>query len=407
MFQKIHYTTPQLCDYGGDLTKNWFIYFDVINETTGVTIRKQFRGGINKIKDLKTRTKEGNSLAKHWGEMLQDGWTPFKEVTSGLIGPTTPLNDALDFALSKVDRSGATLKDYGCTLRFAKAAATKVMLASAPLKFIEQEHIMLIMEQIKKDRNWSNKAYNKNLGYLCAIIGRLVEWKVIKHNPAEKIKTLPVDESEKFIPLTEKEKQVLRETLYMEHYRFFVYLMVIYHTGIRPKEVLALTIKDIDLVNETIIIYPDSKKENAKTKKIRKVPINPHLMAFFKQMELYTYPGNYYVFGSPYESGKGNRGSSKDGRGAKHPDYFKPSPTHIKRDTTTKLWKSIVIDKLGINKHQYALKHTGANDKILAGIDLDVLQSLYGHESKLMTLKYVTEVKQIHANVIKEKSPSF
>jgi integrase len=362
---------------------------------------------MNKFKDLTSRRKAANATLKYWQEMLEGGWTPFKELNNALISPTAPFNDALDFAFSKVEKSRATKKDYGCTVRFCKKAAEKILLSKVPIKFIEQEHIMLVLDQVSKDRKWSNKSYNKNLGYLCAIIGRLVEWKVLKHNPAEKIKTKEVEESEKYIPLTEEEKKILRETLYIEHYRFFVYLMVIYHTGIRPKEVLALTIKDVDLINGFINIYPDAAKENTKTKKIRKVPINDHLMTFFREMEIHTYPKHYYLFGSPYEKGKGNRGSSARGRGAKHPDYFKPSQTHIKRDTVTKLWKSIVWNKLGIEKHQYALKHTGANDKILAGIDLDVLQSLYGHHSKIMTIKYVTEIKQIHANVIKEKSPSF
>ncbi len=60
-----------------------------------------------------------------------------------------------------------------------------------------------------------------------------------------------------------------------------------------------------------------------------------------------------------------------------------------------------------IPKHLYALKHTGATDKILAGIDLDSLQSLYGHSSKLMTMKYVNTIKQIHFDKINELSPDF
>lgn len=88
-------------------------------------------------------------------------------------------------------------------------------------------------------------------------------------------------------------------------------------------------------------------------------------------------------------------------------DYFQPSPNHIKRDTVTKLWKKIIINKLGIDKHKYALKHTGANDKILAGIDLDALRELYGHSSKLMTEKYARRVKEVYRAQIIEKSPSF
>lgn len=62
---------------------------------------------------------------------------------------------------------------------------------------------------------------------------------------------------------------------------------------------------------------------------------------------------------------------------------------------------------LGINKHLYALKHTGADDKILAGIELDALRELYGHTSKLMTERYARKVKDIYRAQIVQKSPSF
>jgi site-specific recombinase XerD len=53
------------------------------------------------------------------------------------------------------------------------------------------------------------------------------------------------------------------------------------------------------------------------------------------------------------------------------------------------------------------LKHTGATDKILAGIELDALQSMYGHSSKFMTMKYVNGIKDIHNDKIRKLSPNF
>lgn len=55
----------------------------------------------------------------------------------------------------------------------------------------------------------------------------------------------------------------------------------------------------------------------------------------------------------------------------------------------------------------YAMKHTGANEKILAGIDLDALRELYGHSSKLMTEKYAKVIKEVYRKQIMEKSPEF
>jgi integrase len=92
------------------------------------------------------------------------------------------------------------------SVKFFKEAATALHLNMA-IKDIDRPHIMLMLKWIKEKRNWSNHAYNKHLGYICAVIARLMDWKVIKFNPAEKIKTLPVAETKKFVPYTDDEKK--------------------------------------------------------------------------------------------------------------------------------------------------------------------------------------------------------
>ena len=119
--------------------------------------------------------------------------------------------------------------------------------------------------------------------------------------------------------------------------------------------------------------------EITKTKRKRIVPINKFLMEYYKKMDFELLPKDYYLFGSFREPGKGNIGKHKD---------FIPGPTHINRDTATKRWEKIVKKGLGIQMNMYALKHHGANMKILAGLELDSLRELYGHTSKLMTEKY-------------------
>ena len=104
----------------------------------------------------------------------------------------------------------------------------------------------------------------------------------------------------------------------------------------------------------------------------------------------------------PGASGRGNSGMK-----AENPEYLLPSNTHIKRDTATKLWKKIVMDTLGIQKYLYALKHTGADSKILAGIPIEALKDMYGHTSVLMTEKYARKIKEVHREKIIKSSPDF
>lgn len=407
------FTSPKLSTTG----KSWYVWFRYLDEHTNKMKLIVRKGGVN-YSDIpnKERISQLNALRKAILFKLENqGWNPLNN-TYAFITPeqlqfeklkNMGFNAALDFALARCEVASKTKLDYGTTVRFFKLAAEQLGINNTPIIEVKKQHIKLLLEQVKKERSWSNKAVNKNICYLGSVVDRLIEWEILETNPAHGIKRLPVTETQKFEPITEDEKKKITEYLYVNHYRFFVYLMVVYHTGIRPKEVLSLKIKNLSEDKSEITILPDLIAENSKTKKIRKVPINNHLQLFFRELKLDDYPNDYYIFGSPFTSGQGSKGTKETGSGALNVDYFKPSQTLIKRDTATKLWKKIVIDKLKIQKYQYAMKHTGADDKIMAGIDLDALRELYGHSSKFMTEKYARKVKELYKQQIVDLSPSF
>lgn len=405
MSSKITYSKPVLCTYDNSLEKDWFVYFDVTDPSTGITKRKQFRGGINYWKSVKERLIAGEQLRKYWEEKLKHGWSPFLHSASRLNNMR--FNEAIDFALTKCKVAEKTKKDYKCTANFFKEAAKEMNLDKALVTGIKKQHIKLLLDQIVQDRNWSNYAYNKNLGYFSGILSRLEEFEIIEHNPCHGIKSLPVAETMKFETYTEAEKILIRDHLLEVHPNFFTYLMVTYHTGIRNKEVLSLRIKDINFERRMILIKPDLQEENSKTKNIRMVPINEHLAALLLNHISGATDPNMFLFGSPFEPGQGNKGSIKGKVGAARPDYFCPSFTKVKRDTATKLWNKLIKKDLKINKYMYAMKHTGADDKILAGISLDALRDMYGHTSKFMTEKYARKVKEVYREQIIANSPNF
>lgn len=419
--RKGHFTEPQISPKNPsskNLFKSWFIWFRYFDASEPDNKKAwkliSLKGDINDIPDFRERLKSAKQLCKAIKEQLEGGFNPLTknfekpELTESNPFDKMTLNEAMDFALSKCEVASKTKAGYTHTVTYCKEAARRVSLSKMPVKEVKKQHIKLILEEAKKKRKWSNKAYNKYLGYLQAVLSRLHDWELIEQNPAYGIKALPVAESEKYVPISDEEKKIIRDYLYINHYRYFVFIMVLFHCGIRPKEILSLKISDVDLNNNLITITPDLDLENAKTKKIRKVPINKHLLPFLRELELHLYNKEFYVFGSPYVSGRGNSGSARGKKfGVMHPDYFKPSSCQIKRDTVTKFWKKVVKDKLGIDKYQYSLKHSGANAMILAGIDLDALKTLYGHSSKHTTSVYATKVKELYKQQIIENAPEF
>lgn len=257
------------------------------------------------------------AFVKH---QLQAGWNPelcsIEDYMTGAFNGndsqySMSFSRAVDFALEKRQPqwSTKTYAGYKGAGKFFQEGAKEIGLATSPISEIKRRDIKLIAERAKAKYQWTNKSYNKYLGYLKALFSKVVEYEFIEMNPVTNIKPLPEAEDKHYEPLTREEKALIQEHLYLKHYRFYVYLMVIYYTGIRPKEVLSLKIGDIH-------------SENSKTKQIRYVPINDHLFAFLRQMNLECYPKHYYVFGGvPKIKEKGKKGYYT----AMDPNYFSPS----------------------------------------------------------------------------------
>jgi integrase len=286
-----------------------------------------------------------------------------------------------------------TISGYNGTIKFVKEAIKKLEFESLPITEVKRVHIRLIIDKAKEQRKWSNNAYNKHLNHLKAILSELIQWDIIETNPAHNIKNLPVSESDANQPASVDDVNKIKKELEVKHPDFYNFVITIFHTGIRPEEITKITLAMIDLKNSEITL----PAEITKTKRKRIVPINQHLMEYYRKMNLENFPNYYYLFGSFREPGKGNIGKFND---------FIPGPTKMNRDTATRRWETIVKKGLGISMNLYAMKHLGADRKILAGLEIDSLRELYGHTSHLMTEKYAKVVKEVHRKNILENSPA-
>ena len=221
----------------------------------------------------------------------------------------------------------------------------------------------------------------------------MLQWDIIETNPAHKINNLSVAESDANTPACISDIEKIKQELESKYPEFYNFIITLFHTGIRPEEILKITLDMVNLENSEITLPAGITKTNKK----RIVPINQHLMEYYKKMNFEDLPKDYFLFGSNRESGRGNLGKHKD---------FISAPTKLKRDTATKRWERIVKKGLGIQMNMYAMKHLGADRKILAGVEIDSLRELYGHSSKLMTEKYAKVVKEVHRKNILENSPA-
>ncbi|UAY56280.1 tyrosine-type recombinase/integrase [Arachidicoccus terrestris] len=405
------YTPPKIVTKN---PKDCYVYFRFFH--AGKWHVKKYRGDANRDHMKAFKMQELQAVQKAKLIWLQNGWNPIldpdfknRHVIRADSGRPMTFAQALKFSLSKKKVASKTMQDYGNQLKFIEQSISRCGYDILNIKDVRRIHIRTILDDLDRAKGLSNHGFNKYRDTLRALLGELLDWDIIEFNPAANIRGRAKVESSKYIPLTEAEKKKIAENLERIHFNFFVFSLVVYHAGIRPKEVLALKIGDIDLLSRVITIRPDLAAENSKTKNVRRVPIDDELYNYLMRLGLSKFPHTHYAFGSNCgTSGNRGKGSSLKGvSGAMRPDFLSPSTVRVKRDTVTNLWGKLVIKGLGINKHLYALKHTGGNDKIVAGVDLDALRSLYGHTNKKMTETYVKQIKGVYQDEIIKKSPNF
>jgi integrase len=382
---RANYTIPKI----SKTSKYWYVHFRYEG--------KQYRikHSYNRIVDLKERQIYFEELAKELLKDLKAGWNP---TVAEVVNQKNDLAliPALRFSLEKKAPtiSKKTLSEYTGSVNFIETAVNKLGMQAFKITDVKRVHVKLIIEKAKEQREWTNKAHNKHLNHFKAVLSELIQWDIIEVNPAFNVKNLPVAAADANNPASLEDIERIKKELQMNHANFYTFVISLFHTGIRPAELLQIRLSNINLERKEITL----DAENTKTNKKRIVPINDHLLKYYESMDFQNLPKDYYLFGSFREEGKGNIGKLED---------FIPAPTKIKRDTATRRWETIVKKGLGIDATLYSMKHHGANAKILAGVNLDALKDLFGHTSKLMTEKYVTDLKEINRREIINKSPDF
>lgn len=378
------YSNPKLCKG----KKYWYVYFRYNKELF------RYKYGINYIHDLKEREKEAGLICEALLIKLKSGWNPNVPDIEAYNSNMTII-EALDFAMEKKKGKIAekSFSGYTTTVSFFKEAAQELNLIHLPIIDVKRVHVKTIFEKVKFNRSWSNKAYNKNLGYLKAIFSELLQWDIIENNPAHKIKTLSTGETNANVPATDEQIILIKDKLLSVFPNFWDFNVTIFHTGIRPDELLQVKLSMVDLHKREIYLPP----EITKTDIFRIVPINNHLFEVFQKMEIEKFDQEFYLFGS-------NREHSN--RGLKRDKDFLPGKNRLKCDCATKLWRKLIKKELNLDVNMYSMKHLGADKKIIAGIDLDSLRELYGHTSKRMTMRYAKVIKDVYRKQIIEYSPA-
>lgn len=334
-----HDTTirPYLNNYGGDLSKRWYIDY----ENNSQRVREWIPS-----KPLENRADRAKAK--------------FQEILRGVyVGGGHTNLDILFILLEKKakDLRKKTKQTYWTDCKiFAKYFKT------IPISKITTDQAVGFYDFLKGQ--YTDKTVKNKINNLKAVFDGY------KYQPLAKLRgTYKIEESEFNFPFNDYEREIIEQYLEEHEPELYLFTRFIFYAYIRPAELIKLKISMFDLHTRTIKIPASISK----TKKAGAVPILKPLLDIILKNKLLSYPSNYYLFGYGLKPN------------------VKPCPTNYATTLHNKAMK-----ELGIYRERetvlYSWKHTGNILAYLKNTDIKILQKINRHSSVLTTEIYLRKL---------------
>lgn len=392
---------PKLNDCRGDLSRQWFIYFSILNPATGrmKTFRKY--DGFARLKTDKERRAFASKVIRKWEKKILSGWNPFFEQekyrytslirydanakNNGNVVESprnfeyystrylTHVKEVLKLRSSSYTTYKSKLRNFGFYL--VERGIDKVNL-----RFYNTETITDFNKWLMKKRNLEGKGINE----YNEALNRFFKYMIRE----EKYLTVnPVDEVIRYQEKTVSHKAF--NATYIEEIRKkveekspYIWLMcrMIFSCFTRPKELRMLQMKHFNWSDGTI----QMPAEISKNKRERLITIPNYLLKIFIKKGYPDFPPDYYLMSLNEE----------------------PGPEMVHRNWLYRKLKT-VFKEMNLPKGYtlYSFKHTGVQQLARNKVDLVYIKGQLGHKSLDEMLPYIEELLMQGNDEIRYKSP--
>lgn len=359
--------------------KEWFISFYVINPGTGKL--KRVRIKINRIRSLRERRSAAMKMMASINQRLSMGWNPL--VQKSAPRGCAKLTDAMDafITVKEKEMEPTSMRMYRSFVKTFKAwLVENGVSADAYATSFTRAMAIEFMDEVERD--YTAKTFNNYLGFFRGLFGWMMEKGYVGENPfsgmAKKSKRLTQKQRRL---LSDVELQQLFSFLEGENPEYLAMCLLCYCCFIRPKEIVSLRCRDIDL--ERQVVHVDASIAKNDRESYRTIPDD--ILPALRRLDLSS--SELYVFG-----GERKR-------------LFRPYNKMVCSREIARYWDQVVRPACGFSKDVqfYSLKDTGITNALEGGVPINMVQQQADHSSVAMTAIYVghkaqasEELKKIH-----------
>ncbi|GAA4328664.1 hypothetical protein [Flaviaesturariibacter amylovorans] len=281
--------------------KDWRIYYrfyDPTNRDERGRIKPmlvQLKHGVNRYKDVIERRIAVDEIIKDEAHKLDVlGFNPITgQYAYGApeiiyeIDPYSKFIPALRAALVRLHLEERTRRDMKYVIDAVEKAAKQLRYWELPISQIARRHIKTILTHLgaahkpdapkgltKITKAWTATTYNRYRAYLMMLFKELVECEAVTANPVRDVSEMKIFKKLRAV-LTDEQRTLIDEHLAKVAPRFHMFVNLFFHSGGRPKELLQLRAKDVDLsrqVYRSVVKKGRSAREVERTIKTVSLP---------------------------------------------------------------------------------------------------------------------------------------
>lgn len=349
--------------------------------------------GMNCHKDVISRRQATAELLENELHLLQNkGYNPVNgQLITPInqeyeISPDTPFIKALRMALEKIKCEKNTRVDITGVIKYIEKSAIQLRFSDVPIGSITKKHIRLTLDHCEnlkvsktKKKTWNANQFNHYRKYLSSLFKELCELEAVEHNPVRDIAKKQTIKKIRQTP-TEEERKRISEHLKTNHYNFWRFMQIFFHSGSREKELLSLQGKDVGLTRQSFKTTIKKGKQQREVEKTIKDIALPLWMELMKDCG-----PDQYVF-------------------SKH---LQPGTEMISANQIPRRWRTHVKEKLKIRADFYSLKHLNTAETVDL-LNSEMAAKMNGHTSTAMVVGiYDVKRKEREHEQLKKLGNSF
>lgn len=373
------YKKAKLVHHNYNLEKRWWVTFYAWDVSKNKKVRKRLFDGINELTSVAARLQHGEYMVQYINRELAQGKTLGTEVAKQVtthfkkMSLIELIEWVRDQKESKKYRKGYTKKFGTIVTALEKWYANDKLQPLQALEF-NSDYALQFFEYLRKVKKLENKTLNNYRNDFATVINFVEKKKpgTFKRSPLDAVEILPTVTKKHAAFSDDQLSKILAYC--KEHHQqdqFLLFIQFIYYTLARPKEIRALRIHDLDIVNKRIYF----RGENAKGKIDEYVPMLPDLLAIIKNSRLLELPGEWMVFGNKHCPGPKKINDN----------YF--------WERNSKMLEALnIVDK---DYTLYGYKHTGAVAFYRSTKDIKLVQFMCRHRTIEQANTYLRDLGEL------------